>query len=369
MLVNLSPAQNPDESKSLLAAVTQATLERQNATKTVRFDWTEKTLSTKGSISLMFSGIVPSDKKEAPPSDVRFDGHGWLSIDGEKVRLHKETKVWDTKEEGYFPKTFDSYYDGEICTVLNNYDENVQSHPGATVGKSNRNLRVEVSQLPLIIHYRGLSEDMNNRDSLAMYTSARRAILDGRSVIELARNRTEIRGESKSWFDPEKGYLMVRRDNYDRNGNLSVRIVVKPSRPSGEWVPSEWTTLIYMKKKLVSTIQTKMTSLAVNDASAVADPHIRFPAGTWVTEDLGETKKDYLVKKDGEIRVVSREEFSIPYDQLMNSMPKKSTSEAKSSLVVTLVIITLMSTTFFVGFYLFLRRYRNRKSNSAGLND
>lgn len=308
-----------DPPDPLLAEVRAAWEKRQKDANTVRVAWTWKDTTPKGAVSILFPFVKGADKG-MPPADAVHDGSATLLLDGPRMRLEVDKFTWDAPTSSFQKKGERSAYDGNgRYTALNIYV--VQSWPSGIIRKEKRNPDGDdIGMWPMKAGLRGTDSWVMNREDLSVFTAARRTTLDGRPMVELVRERTEVRGEQKCWVDPAQDYAARRDDMYDRDGTLQQRITISTRKdPSGLWIPSAWKAVIYRDNKLVRAIDATLKEFAVNIPTSTEDFTVAFPVGTKVRDYTDELKpREYILREDKPAREVLPHERGAPYDDLVH---------------------------------------------------
>lgn len=305
----------PEE--QLLAEVRAAWEAREKATKTVKVAWVMKDIFPKGSINLLFPELA-RDGHARPPEDFKYEGTVTLLLDGIDARFTADWMCWDEKTSRFQQRTDESTYRGGKFTNL--VRRNVQSFPQGTLNKASWNRDCDITTWPARAAFRGTNPKVMSGTDLDKFTTARRVVLDRQPMVELVRQRTEMRGEERIWVNPAKSCATQRYDSYDRAGTLNNRITVKSIQdPSGLWVPASWTAVVYNQKKLVRSVEATVRELVINPPTTPEDFEVAFPVGTYVVDSTSDKPREYIVRESGERRDVLPNERLASYEDLLGT--------------------------------------------------
>lgn len=320
----------PDE--QLLADVRAAWEARQQATKSVKVSWTAKDTTPKGALGILFDFHPGFKGKVVPPADVTHPIKATLLFDDTQSRFTIERMAWNEPTSQFQPHAEDAAFrDGTVTTL---YRMDPQPWPTGTINKANRNMTAgDISAWPVRAAFRGPVTNISGID-LAHFSTARRTTLAGHSMIELVRQRTETRGEAKVWVDPAQDYAPYRYDSYARNGELIHRITATSRKdPSGLWVPTSWTVVVYEQKKLVRAVEATIRELVINLPTSPEDFKITFPPGTIVYDQTGPQPREHIVREGGDRRDVLPEERGASYEDLIRTEAGDLAPGGRSSFV------------------------------------
>ncbi|MCI0701623.1 MAG: hypothetical protein L0241_11125 [Planctomycetia bacterium] len=308
------------DSDKLLAEVRTAWENREAATKTIRMSWTLKTFTPKGGRNLMLPMHMTKDGKARPPADVTHDGKATLLLDGMKARYSQEDMVWSEGDFAFIPNRLDSGFADGKSKALRYHG--TQKWPDGIIAKSKWNSYC--NELPTwapCIAVRGTSSQVMSGEGLDAFTVARRTVVDGKNVVELTQPRTETRGEIKIWVAPQQEYSAVRYEGYHpKNGEVVLRMIATPQRHhSGVWLPGTWVCSSFRDKKLAYTTTATMTDVEVGLNVTDDDFQVAFPAGTEVEDRSGDKRVNYILKDDGNKRIILPSESSATYEDLLRT--------------------------------------------------
>ncbi|AWM40353.1 hypothetical protein C1280_27360 [Gemmata obscuriglobus] len=312
-----------DDSAKLLAEVRAAWQQRQDAARTARFVWTGRTVHPKG--------VVVGTK--GPGKDVVNDGTGRVLLEGNKWRLATRGLIWSEPPYGFVPEHREVAFDGERYVTLIHHQPGHNQFPYGLI----RRKPGEVAQAsmtfnlidywPLRVAVRGADPRLSN-ETLETHALARRATLQGRPVVELVQQRTEVSGESKVWVDPAQDYAVRRHDMYTAAGELHTRIDVTTERhPSGVWLPKAWTVQSMSGAALQRRTVFTLVEVTLNPSVAAGDLEIDFPPNTVVdeyTDSKGQSQltASHIVRGDGGRRpIVPGEWNNVGYEDLLRTEP------------------------------------------------
>lgn len=316
-LTGVGSAQPPDssEAEKLLAEVRAAWSQREAATTAIRLSWTFAEMTPKGAINHL-PRREKDDGKPRPPTDATHKGKTSLLLRGLDSRYTCEKMIWSESKSDFQSIRVDSAFGRNRATTLWNFEQ--QKYPSGTITKAKRNAQCnELMTWAPCIAVRGTNSELMNRDGLDAFTTARRMTLEGSNVIELTQPRTELRGEIKLWVSPQSGFSAVRYEVRRPNGEVGQRVVVTPRlHPSGIWLPETWVSSVYIEKKLMNAVSATMTSAETNLGLTDENFRIEFPVGTKVEDMTGDKPIEYLVRAEGNRRMILPSEVAAKYEEL-----------------------------------------------------
>ncbi|MBY0514780.1 MAG: hypothetical protein K2P78_12805 [Gemmataceae bacterium] len=303
-------------SEQLLQEVKAGWQARQDAIKSARFTWGQKTLHAKG---------CWSQDPPLPPTDVIDDGSGSLLVAGERIRLETRALIWHQPAGEFFPRHRQVAFDGEKHVALDGPGV-LRWHQATVNNKSRPKPDIQSLELwPLRVALRpNWSSKVFGTEILGPFASARRVVLESRTFIELTKGRAEVQGEARMWVDPVRGYGVVRYDSYLRDGSLYYRIDIRPGQRTGQWLPETWKVQLFRDKgKLDRSSDVTLRECELNPELPDEVFRIDFPVGTIVVDMSAESEQErtpevrYLVRENGERRIIDPLERGVPYERLM----------------------------------------------------
>jgi hypothetical protein len=303
---------------ALLGEVRAAWGKRQATVRAVRVTWTQKDTRPKGSINLLMPEMVEPGEI-LPPADATHQGKGRLLIDGNESRIVTEEVTWDMPAKSF------------------------------------------------LAAFRGTDSNTMNRVDLGVFTLARNSTLGGTPMIEVVRERQEVRGEAKIWVDPAQDYAPRRFELYARDGNLQQRISINTRKDkSGLWVPTSWTAMVLDRSKLLRSVEVKVGELIINPATTPDDFRLDFPVGTKVLDSTGTDRREYIIR-ESDVREIPPKERGQKYEDLLRTEPGDLVPGAVPSFWVRNRLLWWGTGLVAIGGLLLLGRWRIRaRGNGAG---
>lgn len=299
---------------------------RQDRTRSIEFEWTERTITPKGHFSKLQQRAVPPALRKNepegvnPPEDLVYDRPVKLLLDGERLRYSYENKMWLPKEKRYVIDSHTSTFDGE--TSLNYHGpDGLSSFPTAAIYAEKWNSDAGIyHQRALLMAFRPFDFRMSRIDTRNLRLLEEQPFVEGRKCIVL--EQTPARSESRQLFyvDPERDFTILRFTDENRS-RLECKIDINYAldKKAG-WIPDRWSLVWELAKEAgPESLTAKVDSYAINPVLDVERFRVQFPAGTWVDDARVTPSSMYLVKEDGKTRPIPRGEASATYEQLWNS--------------------------------------------------
>lgn len=305
-----------------VAMIQKAWEDRQSRVKSARVTWVARQTDTKGSLSLLMGKRGNPHGKTIPPQDTSFDVPSSLFLDGEKVKYRRHEQQWSHKQGGYRRAEYISVFDGIGGKALWQYGTGKKDHPTGSVRHEVYFLDAAAPDLrPLLMTYRALTPTLRCCDIREYSLTGRRAMVSGRSCLELQRQARGGETVERLWIDPGRDYLVLRY-TVIRKERVEHKIDVRFRRGSSEtgWLPQGWdiVTLSQAGQVLYSSRAT-VTDIQINSGINDAEFGLDFPPGSLI----GDLKASqwYWVKPNGDKRIIQKGERALTYEQLLNSEP------------------------------------------------
>lgn len=319
-----------------VAGILKVWRQRQDSTRSIEFEWTDRKSVPKGHYSKQEALAFPElreklSKEHNPPEDLVFDRPVKLLLDGERLRYSYENKAWRSKEKRYVLSPHTSTFDGETSVIYN--EAGVNPFPTGVINAEKWNADSGIyHQRPLLMTFRAFNSRMSRIDTEQLRMLDQRALVQGRNcrILEQIKGRSDNR--VLYYVDPERDCTILRFTE-ERGGRLECQIDISYIRDEQfGWIPNSW-SLVWerLKEAGPETIRATVNRYAINPVLDIERFRVEFPPGTWVTDGRTTPSSMHLVKEDGKSRPIPRSEASASYEQLKNSEPGEAFIQPKQN--------------------------------------
>ncbi len=309
--------------------IIQASRIRQERTRSLYINLTQRITDAKGSRSLP-KELSPQGKEETiPPRDITYDSHTQLWIDGEKIRYAFDNHQWSREEQNLIPLPMITTFDGKLLKMLFTKTGPDKPHPSGSIEKKSRHYVSDVVYLrPIFMTFRALDSKMLAFDMKQMTLTGRRLQIGNHNCLELQSQDPTAGAVYYQWVDPSRDFV-IPRFMETVGGKLSYQIDVQYRRDNEVgWVPFEWNCIVQFKEgRLRHSVRSKVTVIEVNSSIPKEQFDISFPPGAFI-RDFENGESFSLIKENGDKRYLSDNELGIPYQQLISSDPDDFTAQS-----------------------------------------
>jgi hypothetical protein len=295
-----------------------------------------------------------------PPEDTVLTVPTRFSLEGEKMRWEKDDQQWSADKKAFVLSPYYTCFDSAVAKTLHPLGAPGMPWPRGVVHKDSLHPEARSPQLyHLLMTFRAMTPSMRFYDLEQMELTGQTPTVQGKPCVELL--RSEGKFAHRLWLDPARDYVIVRylkTENDHAWFTLDVRF---RSDSKHGWVPESWDMVTYAAPgKLQSSFSSKMTEYEFGATFQPGEFDIVFPPGARVSDM--KSKKEYVIKPDGEVRTILREDLGATYEQLIKTAPGEALGKQPASvfssfgLLHVLALMTVMATV--AG--LFWRRFRKR---------
>lgn len=324
--------------------VIQAWKERQDRVKSARIEWTDRETVPRGYLSTFYTsaGFGPKDLEEmgirpgsvVPPRDMTHDVASSVCLDGDKVRLEREDRQWSAEENAYLIFPLVSVSDGKLGKTLHTKGGPQTPWPGAHIQPGVTGYMDGPYMTPVALAYRPFIRRMSPTDPNALALTGRRAVVNGKSCLELERHFPRSEVVQRLWVDSSMNYAPVRLIFLSQDRvNSKIDIHYRLNR-DGECLLEKWESMWFDHNgKLERANRVRVTKCEVNTAVQATEFDVAFPPGTVVSDATKGPRYQYIVKEGGRKRMIQGDELGASYEQLMNTSSGGASGNRESPLL------------------------------------
>jgi hypothetical protein len=269
-----------------------------------------------------------------PPQTTTYESSYTIVVEGGKMRI-ESNGLGVSHEDGLVPQMHMAVSNGEVVKCY--LPTGLSPYPTGSVWEGTSNPRATTTDyLPVLLTFRPFHPAMASftRDELlspARFTiDSRRTPMERRNCICLKELPSPKRaGYVRSfWLDPEREYSLMRytvQAPMDAGGRVVVQLDSFEYEQNGStWVPTAWRMVDTNPRGAIrQSTMAKVERYSLNPPVEPEEFDIAFPPGTWVTQTLGKDRGgprvQYIVREGGEKRVITENEQSASYEQLLRS--------------------------------------------------
>jgi hypothetical protein len=281
----------------------------QERVQSAKFEWTSRVWMKQG------TGVPPMESSEPIPNrDVTFEYQRTMVFRDGLVRYENAGPTWDPTEEKYIDLHGLYAWNGESATDFNGN----RKRPYAFINAVNIQLTQDEVR-PIQYAFRMFHPDwfMFTADDYEITNQNARVGELNCLVVEtasrllkerVARGRKPLK--SVSWFCPDRDFSLIRFAGVnEETGEITLQFDIQHTfdAEAETWVPQEWTITRDVTAGPSRIETSTVKSYALNPAVADDTFTINLPANTTVTDLV--TGEDYIVRKDDEKRVITRDEL------------------------------------------------------------
>ncbi|MCI0380492.1 MAG: hypothetical protein L0215_23140 [Gemmataceae bacterium] len=326
LLVTLVATPAGGQSKYSKESIVKAWKERQDKTRSARFNWTEKQTDTRGVISTFWKLFNPALQETIPPNDTTYTNMCSLAFEGDKLRYENSSFTWSTKTNRYEPMSYLAVFDGETCKVLRKYDKNAaKPWPQAVIREEKQHVDATVAELqPILMTCRSMTAGMRAWDPEDFILSQQTGVINKKVCLELNRRLAFANLETKLWVDPARDFVIVRVLTLNNNVIWYKIDVEYDQSAEMVWVPKEWeVTFNNPKGNVERTHKSRVTEYSINPTGASPHFDIDFPLGTAVIN--AKDNSQYIIRPDGSgKRMIPTSDIGATYEQALATDPGKA---------------------------------------------
>ena len=223
--------------------------------------------------------------------------------------------MWDLSAKAFQRNVVDVALRDGICKKRVFYGD--REVPQGTISKQTWNAVSDISIWPVYATFRGITSVVHLAD-LGHFSTARDFVSGGRRFVELLSERTERRGHSRLLVDPDRDFLPVRYEVFDRNGKLLNLITISSRKDSqARWVPQSWETSVYRNTHLIRKVTTQVEQIDIGGSFPDDTFSVDYPPGTYVFDTSGEKPRDLIIREGKAPREILPGERRASFKQLM----------------------------------------------------
>lgn len=289
---------------------------RREALSIVRVRMEYKETIPKGAYSKQLPPALAQGDDQQPPVETINGGTCTLAFKGSKGRVSRENMVWHVSQKRFNKGRTDSIIDSKQFKSLVKYGG--QEWPTGRISNEGWTTESDMILWPLLLALRGDDKNVLGSAVLDGTEAIRTIVGQGRSLVEVTRNRDEQRGDRKLLLDLAQDYCPTRFESYGRGGDLVSRAAVVQTRSAkSTWIPTKWVVSDFSGTSLLRHVEVSVTQLDL-DNIADSDLELDFPVGTYVTDASKAKREEYIIKESTK-RVVLPEERNAGYQRLFMS--------------------------------------------------
>lgn len=328
---------------------------RQKRTKTLRLEWTEDFIETKGSLTKQIPSRV--GKGIVPPADSRFQNSGELVLDEGKIRFRYRCHVWCSSKQAYVDDDALHVFDGKAGKQLT-VGGTIDYPFGIITNEKKSSNRTLLVLRPILVTFRPIDPDLSPYGGMPYVTTGNHAVIQNRVCTEVEVRRNIKGSVNRLWIDPERGHTVTRITNSE-NEKLRLKIDVRYRRDQQQnWIPESWEISTYLSDgSLNRSIRANVSAIAINPSVSKRDFDIEWPVGTYVKNE--KQGPDFIQMDNGNVRVVSEREKTLPYATLV------STPEPVPRQLLSWPVLTCAAVLMVTGAYLIYRMWTRRRARVA----
>jgi hypothetical protein len=284
-----------------------AARKRQEAVTTLAIEFKVTEIIPRGGISKV---LMPPFNQPLPPNDTTFETDNRCVIDRDKIRYeHNHGHHFKANRQPMQLRKV-SVYDGSSMTIY--FKGGIQPSDGdaGVLNAQQRDFGSPVSD-PIVYAFRAQSPQFVPSRMTEMRPTGANIFIDGARCEEYVSQRIGIQPPSQTtstyYLDPAKHYV-ARRIQSKRPGGISHQQDINYRQDDARrWVPISWESKEYSADgDLRGTIKVDVTMLRINEPVAETEFQVKFPVGSWITDQQNDDEKTYQVQPDGSLREYDR---------------------------------------------------------------
>lgn len=327
-----------------LADIERVWREREKVLQSGRIEWIQKTLHTRGSLS-----ILASDKGRVfPLADMTVEAKKAFAWDEQRKSFRTEGQTASSDGTGFVALVAAEAFDGTGNSRTLRKNASVAYVQGSIETKGDLPSRDGTSLLPVLLWIRPLDKQGGSIDLQSGRLLAEKRTIEGRPCLVVRKDRGGLADE---WsIDVERGFTIARYEALKRDQKPVVRIDLSYSQDAkAGWKLATWHVIHWNRSGALSTDVECTTTVCDLDAKPAPKTfEIDFPVGAWV-EDRP-LKLDYILLADGTKRYVTQGEHlqGARYSELMrtNSGLARSTPPSRWRAWVLWPAVLILAATF-----------------------
>lgn len=339
---------------------------RQKETDTARFLLSETLLIAKGTMPPL------RPRRSAPPpppaEDVSLRTEHLLVLAGKKVRYNQSGDQFDRTEGKVVTRIRNSAFDGTLTKAF--LPHGLGDFPrGMVIPSTSHTDSLLVVLSPLFINYRGGSQELLPFNLSQMQASEEVAQIRGRPCIILkGKKDANVPGVHTLWLDSVRPFALMRY-NTTADGRVSLQVDLDyETDPKGRATPTGWKYVYYQSDgSFRQSSEIKIKELGLNVALSPQEFAVEFPPGTIVT-DMREAneKANYLVRPDGERRIINSGEKKTSYQQIANSDSGDTLKSKTGGFIGKIKYLLAFAVILIILLFVCLRRSLRFKTSAHG---
>jgi hypothetical protein len=303
--------------------------DRQERTKSARFEWSEQQTDVKGSLSSEQRVRDPKFSAVVPTRDTTFTGSRSVAFDGARLRYECKSKIWAWSTNAYQPHAYLASFDGLTCAVLRSPTGKQEWHEGQIRPEKQHIDRANLHLQPVLMTFRALMPGMHAYDLELFKPSGVEAIIGKSKCVELVQPiSTNL--ENRLCVDPSREHVVLRIMTLRQRKVVHQADISYKLHKDSHWVPEKWRIVINDASGfLLTSHESVVTSFELNVPFANSTFEMDFPLGTKVIDD--KERRDYIVKPDGSgKRLIAASESRLSYAELVDPNEDPGTRQANS---------------------------------------
>lgn len=321
--VYMSSMANAQTDSDLIDKLVEQWSTKQERASRIEVSWEADVTRPKGYYSqpIMKRVLGIEGEEDMPSEDVTLKEFGSLILDGDRMRFDHETWQWSTIQKKFVQTPFLSAFDGTEFRRLWTNGSPDTAHPDGSIQDTSVHRDANAFSLfPMRITFRA-NDDRYSQNPRLLVPTGRSMQIRGNRCLEF-RNRA-LAGRSPSqfshtyWVDPSREFVVVRfllgkGDKLTRKADIDYA-----QHSELGWIPSTWALHSSITgDDLFQTKRGRLKQIIVHDRPLDNVFDLSFPDGSLISDEI--RKETYIVKGDGNKRIVSKEEMkaNLTYEQL-----------------------------------------------------